>query len=1058
MGFLIYPSSAGSGKTYTLVKEYLKIALGSESPLNFSRILAITFTNKAANEMTDRILETLEEMGGLVTPMKKRSVDVLADLVLELGVPEEIIKERSRATLKKIVHNYRDFSVGTIDSFVHRVIRSFAQEMGLTQQFEVELNTENVLKRAVDSMLDRVGVDPILTEFIENYIDSKFETGNTWKIEDDLYGFAKGLLNTHHWKYLEKAKSVDLKTYSKSYSTLKQAVQEYQEHIKGIAQKAAVYALDGVPIKSYAYGGFFINFFNKILDGDFQPEVGPRMLGLLKEDSKWFSTTGKVDAELIEERRPKILEYFNQIDRYRTENESTYILNSLLYSNMFRVALLSEMDKEVQKIKSENDLVLISDFNALVGKVTRTEPVPFIYEKLGEKYNHFLFDEFQDTSMMQWHNMLPLVENSLSNGNTSMVVGDTKQSIYRWRGGVAEQFRMLPEVYNPDNDLFAKERQTALVKTYQETNSLNKNYRSFANIVKFNNSFFNTAAEVFEQSVSGFYLDVKQEIKDENSEGFINFQFYYDNKSEASLAVFEDIATLIQELQADGYNLNDIAILTKTKSETPDLVEFLHNKEIEVISSESLLVKNSSLVKLVVATLHHLNQPNENYYMSEILLRLNEINEISDFHRVMSREVEMSRSKFINTIQTWGYSLHRNKLLSLPLYEMVSGILESYSVNNSKDNRLAAWLNYVYEKSLKTGFGIFDLLEDWQLQSEKLSIQIPEDMNAVNIMTIHASKGLDWPVVILAQGNWQPKHKDHTFWVELPESNPIPAAILRHSSQVKQTMFEPEFEEEEKAIVLDNLNAMYVAFTRPEERLYVFSIKPKDGFFKDLLPVLNSITFPKSTPKFEEISKVSKAGKVSTTEELVSFSYGIAHPKTKVETKEKSNLIKMVNQRNLAYQTKLKVKKNYIKRLNDAGQRDFGNLVHKAFSFIQSVSDTELAISQLTRSGELPEADYESFKAHISKVILNPKVAPYFEEGVESKNEAEIILQSGDLMRPDRVVFLKNETVVIDFKTGMKTLEHEQQIIGYKIQLEKMGYENVKAVLIYTENVEVVNV
>ena len=1057
MSFLKYSASAGSGKTFTLVKEYLKIALGTNDPMIFSRILAITFTNKAANEMTDRILETLEEMSGVVTPMKNRSADMMKILSDELDVEEDVVKLRSRKTLKKIVHNYRDFSVGTIDSFVHKVIRSFAQEMGLNQTFEVELNTESVLKRAVDLMLDRVGKDPVLTRFIENYIDSKFEKGNTWKIDEDLYKFAFGLLRTHDWYYLDKAKSLDLQAYAEKYGELKKSVTQYENSLTVIAQKVVPFALDGVLLEAYARGGYMVKYFQQILDGEFKPKVNSWIQKFLEPDSNWVSVKGKNYKEAIEGKRSQIIEWFLEVEKIRDEGESKYVLENLLYSNLYRVALLSEIDKEVVKIKAENDLVLISDFNTLVSDITRNEPVPFIYEKLGEKYQHFLFDEFQDTSLMQWHNMLPLVENSLANRGMSMVVGDAKQSIYRWRGGVVEQFGMLPTIYNPYNDEFAQERGRILNIEHIPTESLQVNYRSQAKIIEFNNSFFADAANIFGGQVEGFYEDVEQKINGQENEGYVEFRFFYDTKEEALKDVFAQIAELIDTVKADGYDLKDIAILTKTKGETPQLVEYLNDSNINVISSESLLVKNSPYVNLVMAVLHHLNHPAEPFFMNEILVRINEIWLKESFHTVMGEPDKMTQEKFLTTLLSWGYNLERTSILTKPLYELVTGVLNVFDANDVKDNRLAAWINYVYEKSLKVGFGLYDLLDDWRLQQDKLSIQIPDDVDAVNVMTIHAAKGLDWPVVILAQGNWQGKHKEHSFWVEFENEDPVPAALIPHTSSVTETKFNKEYEEEENAIILDNLNAMYVAFTRPAERLYVFSIKPKTYFFKELFPVLLDFGgFAKL--KYHDFERENKKGQIKIERELVKFSYGETSKNLKDTSKPNSNLLKIPNRRNSTYQQKLKVKKNYIKRMNDSGQRDFGNLVHKAFSFINSAKDVDKTVNDLHKSGEISKEEKVELKEHILHVIEHAEASKYFDEKLNVKNEAEIILANGDLLRPDRVVIENKNATVIDFKTGMKKPAHEQQVLAYKNQLLKMGYNHVTAVLIYTGEAEIVEV
>ena len=1054
MSFLVYKSSAGSGKTFTLVKEYLKLALGSENSMVFSQILAITFTNKAANEMTDRILETLEEMSGVVTPMQGRTSDLMTMLVAELEIEASVLEQRSRNTLKKIVHNYRDFSVGTIDSFVHRIIRSFATEMGLNQQFEVELNTENILKRAVDLMLDRVGVDKVLTKFIEEYIDSKFDEGKTWKIDEDLFKYAKSLLNTHEWYFLNKSKEISLEKYADIYYNLQKEVRKYEQYLRAIAKEASAYGLDGVPKKSYANGGVIISYFGKILNKKYNPEYLPTIKKLMEnEDSKWAAAKAPVeDKSTIEEKRSKLWNYLNDIEVYRKEHEKSYAFNSLILGNIYRVALLSEIDKYTQKIKTENDIVLVSDFTDLVGEITRNEPVPFIYEKLGERYKHFLFDEFQDTSLMQWHNMLPLVENSLSQAGTSLVVGDAKQSIYRWRGGVVEQFEQLPDVYNPYNDEYVDLRKGILTSSKKDVNPLNKNYRSKENIIQFNNDFFNISANKFGGTVAQFYSDVAQEIHHKGNNGFVHFEFFYaKKKEEARPLIFEQISELIKELQEENFKLKDIAILTKTKTDTPALVEFLNSEKIDVISSESLLVCNSAAVKLVVSVLNYLNQPGELYYISDLLIKLNQINPKADFHAVIRNPKELNEQVLTHILAGWGYAFDRNEVLSFPVYEMVSTIIETFGLEKLKDNRLAAWVNYVFNLSQKTGFGLYDLLDDWKVQSSKLSIQIPEDVDAVNVMTIHKSKGLDWPVVILAQGNWTSMHKDNSIWVDVPDSNPLPAIILPVSKKLEGTVFERACQEELERVNIDNFNALYVAFTRPAERLYVMTFDPEKQFFGEVFETLK-------TMEGRELVTTTYADNEKGERSLKTFSYGNSMREFKEEKNntQEVGVLQIPNKNNSLYRNKLKVKKNYLKWMSDTGERDYGNLVHKAFSFIETENDIDFALNCLLATGELENTEKETMREVIQNVLNHPDLSPLFKEGLIVKNESDIVLANGELLRPDRVVIDGNQACVIDFKTGMRKPEHDEQILSYKIQLEKMGYENVRAILIYTHQLEII--
>ena len=1046
MSFLIYKSSAGSGKTFTLVKEYLKIALKDDNPLNFSSILALTFTNKAANEMIERILKSLSEISEL--DLKSGESHMLNELIKELDCTPDVVQDRARKALKKILHNYHHFSVGTIDSFVHRVIRSFAHEMKLNQQFEVELNGSNILKRAVNRVLSKVGVDKPLTSFLEQYITRNIEEKKSWKIEDSLFDFSKRLLFSHEWYFLEKAQALDIKEYSKIFKNVQVAKRQYENKLTLIANEAVEYALDGLEKSHFANRGVFVNFFQKIIKRDYRPEVGVQMLNLLeKEPAKWASTSAKEYKEDVIAKRDRMIEWFHQIMAIRKIEEEQYLVDKLVSDNIFRVALLNEINEEVQKIKKENDLVLISEFNNLVGEITRKEEVPFIYEKLGEKYTHYLFDEFQDTSLLQWQNMFALVENSLSEGGTNMVVGDAKQSIYRWRGGEVDQFTKLPEVYNPYKDEILEIKKEAL-KGDVSAPVLSKNYRSKENIVRFNNAFFTFCSEVNGVAVGDAYNEIIQEVREEGSGGYVEFSFPRGNAEEVAETMRETVLNHISSCLEDGYDFRDIAVLTRSKKDTPQLVEFLLRNDIEVISSESLLISKSHAVKLCVALLNHMVKPKESFYYHEIFVLINALYPFQEIHELLSRTKKMTLNQFYVELGVLGYPMDVRKLRILSIYELVSSIVEIFKLEGVKDNRLIAWLDFVFQNSSKSGFGVYDLLEEWENRIDDLSIQLPESLNAVQVMTVHKAKGLDWPVVIFAQGNWADPNTNQ-IWLEFTDQKPLPVILTDTSSYIEETRFSDELALEKNKIIVDNLNVMYVAYTRPQDRLYVIAKNPEQKIFKEYLPFFELGSLK---GELQYKSEISDKG----VDEYSFVKFGKALPTNRKLKSSSEGVVEIKNQFNHAYERQLKVKKNYIKKLADDGMADYGNLVHSIFSKIDSKEDIDQAIKYFLHLGDMQKDEVEPIKQTILNVVKSPLVEKYFDGSWKVKNENEIILPNGDLLRPDRVMIKDDYCVVIDFKTGMRKPSHDQQILGYKNELLNLGYSTVEALLIYTTDLQVV--
>ncbi len=528
--FRIYSSSAGSGKTYQLTKEYLLLALGADDPAYFKRVLAITFTNDAAGEMKHRIVDALRNFA---YPAAGKTDALLADIAAELRLPAAEVRRRAAATFRLVLYHYADFGVSTIDSFVQRIVTAFTRELGLPATFEVELDTDAVLQSAVAALLDKVNRDPnskLLSQTLAEYALGQAEEGKSWsRLPEELAGFGRVLFNETVQEavaQLDRLSLADFRRLDKEIRTRRTEIEAAFAQTQEVG--AAILEQADVRVDDLYYGKSGIGQYVQKGVALLQADAGPNsyVRKTLAED-KWHG--GKIkspaDKARVDAVREPLTALVATLDKMRDEYLPNYTLLAAMQPYLFHASLLSELNKIVEQISRERNVVLISEFNRRIASIVLTEPVPFLYERLGEKYEHILIDEFQDTSVLQWNNLLPLVENTLANGHSSLAVGDAKQAIYRWRGGEMEQILRLHQ--GNTEALAARAREPEMRELLRgryeafrgklEPRALQVNYRSAREIIDFNNAFFEAVSGRHEALglVTGIYdKDFGQEAPD----------------------------------------------------------------------------------------------------------------------------------------------------------------------------------------------------------------------------------------------------------------------------------------------------------------------------------------------------------------------------------------------------------------------------------------------------------------------------------------------------------------------------------------------------------------
>ncbi|MGD1839549.1 MAG: UvrD-helicase domain-containing protein [Thermonemataceae bacterium] len=853
--FKIYNSSAGSGKTYTLTKAYLTLTLNSYQgefiPDYFKRILAITFTNEAANEMKARVLNTLKAFAtGEAHPM-------LQDIQRALQLPANVLRERAQIVFNKIIYNYSAFSISTIDSFFNRITAAFTQELNVPFNYEIDLDTETLLRNVIDNVINKVGTEENndLTQFVIEYASDQIDTGKNWKtIHRNLHNFSKKLLDEKSLPIMKGMHALQIQDFKEIISEAKTFITDYAAQLQQKAQTGwQLITEKGLKEKDFYYGNNGVGgYFKKQTE---HPTAKSSYLNsyvqkALEEDI-WYTTKSKNGAA-IDSIKASLRTLIEDIEALRAQQQGAYESLQSILKHLYTVSLINEIRQAFEFVKMRNNIVHISETNHKIAQIIQHEPVPFIYERLGDQYNHLLIDEFQDTSVLQWQNLLPLIENNLAEQHFNMLVGDAKQAIYRWRGGEMEQLvhiggknidELAPETSQPS---FLRERYEHIFP-YITTENLDTNYRSAAEIVQFNNDFFATVTQKYYQAAAIYDDHFKQQVPEQSPKGAgITFQFLEkENYEETTLDAIEN---LIDEAQALGFERQHIAILCRKNTKAIQIATYLKERGIEVVSADSLLLASDEKVNFLIALLKVIENPENSLAKSEALYLFYKIflcklpdTATNKAIRHIVYDEKATVEDFYRKLGEEGYWIDYAQIQALGIYEIVEELLITFQIYERYPYKLAyifRFMDWVLEYSTLQSNHLTDFLEEWELKKGSLCVSAPKDSKAVTITTIHRAKGLEYPIVILPFADWQviPPNWD-SMWVNIEQSD-LPLAQekkqkLKHTlinmrKSIKDEAIGQQLTSEQEKSILENLNLLYVAFTRPVYMLHVLTKNPTE--------------------------------------------------------------------------------------------------------------------------------------------------------------------------------------------------------------------------------------
>lgn len=1056
MELLVYKASAGSGKTFTLAVEYIKLLI--LNPRAYRQILAVTFTNKATAEMKERILSQLY---GIWT-QDKDSVAYLQRIVGETGKTEEEVQLAAGTALNFMLHDYSRFRVETIDSFFQSVMRNLARELELSPNLNIELNNTEVLSDAVESMIEKLQPSSPALAWLLNYIDERIADDKRWNVSDEVKAFGRNIFDEGYIergnRLRERMKDPQLITaYRCELRELEtealEQMKSFSDQFEGVLEQHELSPLD------LKYGSKGIgNYFRKLYEGRLSDDIfNTSAVKCMQDEVNWASKTSKRRDEIINLAADCLIPLLAEAERYRRRNNRVVNSCRLSAQHLNKLRLLASIDEEVRTLNRDNNRFLLSDTNALLHQLVKDGDSSFVFEKIGANIRNVMIDEFQDTSRMQWSNFKLLLLEGLSQGADSLIVGDVKQSIYRWRNG---DWGIL-------NGL---NKQIGHFPIRVETLKVNR--RSEANVIGFNNRVFAAAVDYLHliykeqlgdecRALIDAYADVEQESPKKEQRGYVKIAFVEpDDEHDYAEQTLRSMGREVEQLQADGVRLSDIAILVRKNKNIPRIADYFDKQlHCRVVSDEAFRLDASLAVCVLIDALRILSNPDDRIararlvsaYQQQVLDATTDLNTL-----LLAKAEELLPQEFVS---------QRAHLRLMPLYELLEELFRLFELARveAQDAYLFAFFDAVtnYLQTHSSDTDTFVRFWDDTLCAKT----IPSgEVEGIRIFSIHKSKGLEFHTVLLPFCDWKLENETNNqlLWCA-PEGEPFNTLDLvpvNYSPTMAESIYRGDYLAERLQLWVDNLNLLYVAFTRAGKNLLVWSRRGQKGTMSELLT--------------NALPAVARSGGVEWTDEEA-YEEGSRCPSEAEGERHTTNRL-MRDPEKLAVrmesiQPEIEFRQSnrsadFIEGIaeEESGQRfiNRGRLLHTLFSVIERAEDVDAAIERLCFEGVIGgEGQREEIRTLARSALEHPQVQGWYSGEWRLFNECAIIYrQEGVLQtrRPDRVMMKDGEVVVVDFKFGRENEKYKEQVRSYVRLLERMGYEGVTGYLWYVDEEEVVRV
>ncbi len=1029
MTFINYRASAGSGKTYQLVLEYLTLALKSGRKDNYKHILAITFTNKAAVEMKERILRSLKSLS-------KGEDDELKKNLLEKDKTLGNIEHQAGKVLKKILHNYSNFAVTTIDSFINRLVRSFTYETDIPAGFDVELNLNRMNNFITGNIFSDIGTDPDTTKIILEFVYDKISRNQSWNVETNITSMLAEINREKKEVQLENFSEMAPETFLKIARELKKIFSEFMDEVIILAKEGAkIIESSGIPYCEYSHkkngAAAYIVKVSKL--EKYQFKKFSSMSDTNFRQGSW--TTKTMDKET----RLKIENISEELDRIHSSLISLkdrkfkkVITLYYIFENVYILGLIGKIREYLNEYKSEYNVVPIYDLTKNVYRIIGEGDIPFIYYILGDSFENIMIDEFQDTSRMQWKSLFPLIENSVSEEKTSLGAGDLKQSIYRWRGGETDIM---------DKDIHEQFRPWGGI----DIQDLPNNFRSRENIVEFNNRMF-SSAEKYEgpnEFLSRIYNKSVQNCKGGDG-GFVSLSFV--NPEEEEITVPERVKKIVDNCVNSGFSLSDIAVLTRKKKTGREIANHLVSSGFSIITPELLILHNNPTAIFMIDLLKFTGDNTQKPVLADILFFISKYFKEDIWNEKLTEQYFFDSKGTALPDCVKQFIESGTLILRFPLYEAAEELIRIFdlkrSLKHSSAGYLTAFLDMVKDYSTKEGGGIFGFLEWWEEYGTDYSVPTPENNDGVTLMTIHKAKGLEFPVVIIPYSDWKEKSGGN-LWLRTDDPSIKiegynPPYFVNKIKALDTTLFSEVWREENFRSELDDLNLFYVACTRAKDALFIFAEDKelkgdkyrnlsllRDISGSDYFEDNNNGIFEKGVLKKVDSKPVE--GKTETIEdkELLSTRWS-----GKITIRQRSKKFwDLTPEENLE-------------------KIDRGILIHEILCEIKNDVTPENILDRMVYSGRLQKEESAKIGDQIREMFEIEEVKEWFYGEGEFLVEQPLLSKNG-VFRPDRVIVSGDSVIVIDFKTGIEKDSDILQVEGYKSLIKDIGYKDVRGVIFY---------
>ena len=1073
----MYRSSAGSGKTFRLAIEFVSLAI--KNPNLFNKILAVTFTNKATKEMKERILAFLQSLA------KREDQGLLDEVRAATGLSDGQIAENASIVNDRILHNYAQFSISTIDAFFQKIVKSFAKELGLMGNYKVELDQEKIMGEIIDQLIDDLGKEKELTGWLVDFSVSKVDENRAWNIRPEIVSLAAEVFK-ESFRTIEAAlQGTGKPAFALLLGQVIKIKKAFEQFMTSGAREALkLIEAHGLEIDDFSRKGSGpAGYFKRIiLKSDYDPK---KLVPEALEDPEKWSTKTSPKKDNISVVLDAGLHRITQslVDHYH-KHKTEFVTALEIQRNLYVFGILSSIMDKLRAYRQEHDVMLISDVAVFLNKIIADNEAPFIYEKTGSWYRHYLIDEFQDTSGYQWQNFKPLVENGLSEHQKSLLVGDGKQSIYRWRGG---DWNLILHKVGEDLKIY-----------HPSVQHLDTNWRSDRKIIEFNNAVFTYLSTLISRhfsmemeelslpesdkmslkrmsaDVEKLYQDVIQKVAAKNlkpSAGCIELNAYHktDGDDLWKERVLEELPKTVERLQDYGFEARDIAVLVRKSDEGKQVIERLIRYKnsaerrlgycYDAVSNESLFLGNSTAIRLLINAIKYGLNPGDAISRAEINFNYYQLKSahfnpsgIGDPGKI--DEGEILPGNFDASVQSF---------ISLPVYEMIERLIQFFGLNEAKyKGYLQAFQDVVLEYFGSEIKDLNDFLEWWEEKGKRKSIQLPESMNAIRIMTIHKSKGLEFKALLIPFCDWKldlEATKNNILWCATDRAPFDQYGVLpiRYSKSLAESFFARDYYQEKIKAYIDNLNLLYVALTRAENHL-IINCPPATNKFTHVGDLMVMAVAHISSLSDEQLMLNTESQHEDVTR------YSIGEPRERVKTPEKSMSGAIVfPYQSSDWRQKIAIRKRgsdlfEVETPEWKTRINYGKLVHEILAAIKSESEAASQLDRYGAEGIISANEKLTIAAQLNHIFSDPQVRGWFNTTAEVKTEVPVITSRGIEKRPDRVLIDGKNAVVIDFKTGVEKPADTRQVLEYQTVLQQMGYETVGAYLLYIAQPKVIKV